>query len=968
MRKTVSPENFYFIIIPLLWLALSRCSSSYPQPVSKKIADVYRPATAYDEADQLKYKQDFGRAAEIYEMALKEHGVSVSDSLHLINQMVYCRLIVNRKTGIGELLNVATKLIKKTDDPAPALQADLSYNQARYYFLQQAPDSARYYAHQALRKQYRHYPRGHLKTAQTLSLLSLIHLKDGHLTDSIHYYALQTNNYFLNHPELKPYDWENDYVQGNTCLLNRAHEVGEYHCRAALKKIHDLPFENPWLEAWTTNLLGRMVRKRGDGLFDEDPASLLVRKKKMYGSADSIFQKAMALGRQYQHESLLYFYWEWIITKIWLKDEDEFYAAMKIFYHQFADSHPDGKPFYHQLLAYYYFKTGACEKSIEFYRKFLEVKDNDPNIDYRALATAYFVMRECHEKLGNFDRAAHFAKKSFLLYRCLDEEVDITRPEAVTQLDSSRLYSFVTSGFFAQGLLKKYRQTKDPRDLLLANTYFDFVERHSFQSLLKADEDTFLTFQLEAGNRIFINAIEAAREAWALDGDPYWLEKAFNYMEYLKSYLLYRDMLKNQEVESEAYSLSDSIRILQGQVNQVLYRLGSEEQDRSDDLFRSNLVNTLSSLENRRKETLDALTTDRYRSQVNISKIRSNLAAKQGIVNYYNGNNQLFGIYIDADTAIFYHVARDYDLVLRAIEDYRNSIEQEVRLDETSIETYLRSARVLYRALIQPFEDRLGKIDQLLVVPDQLLDPVPFEAFLCKDTNGGKLSFRELPYLLHRVQIIYTSSWKVYEVNRQKIRANHRDHSIGFWTTPQLNASNGLEVIENSIRANFGNNYEIFSQRQGGKQLFAEQHQRFDIIHLLLHAGSSRINRYDNQIRFGEGDNNTVYGFELYKQKFNAKLLVLASCESATGAPRQGEGTFSLARSFINSGIPEIVAAQFLIPQTTTGPLLSNFYKNLGRGQGAARALHEAKVEFLRSVPKERHAYPRFWAGMVLFN
>ena len=111
-----------------------------------------------------------------------------------------------------------------------------------------------------------------------------------------------------------------------------------------------------------------------------------------------------------------------------------------------------------------------------------------------------------------------------------------------------------------------------------------------------------------------------------------------------------------------------------------------------------------------------------------------------------------------------------------------------------------------------------------------------------------------------------------------------------------------------------------------------------------------------------------ITGFELYKEKFQAKLAVLASCESATGAPQSGEGTFSLARSFIQSGIPEIVAAQFLIPQTTTGPLLSYFYQHLGNGYGTAASLHRAKIDFLKHTTKERHAYPRFWAGMVVFN
>ena len=38
------------------------------------------------------------------------------------------------------------------------------------------------------------------------------------------------------------------------------------------------------------------------------------------------------------------------------------------------------------------------------------------------------------------------------------------------------------------------------------------------------------------------------------------------------------------------------------------------------------------------------------------------------------------------------------------------------------------------------------------------------------------------------------------------------------------------------------------------------------------------------------GKDDVVYGFDLNKEKFHAKLAVLASCESATGASQSGEG------------------------------------------------------------------------------
>ncbi|MEZ5040636.1 MAG: CHAT domain-containing protein [Saprospiraceae bacterium] len=948
-----------------LLLGLGGCAYQSAPYFPATISDPYISVDGFQLEDQLRYQQNYEQAAIAYATQLATAKLSLTDSLYAINQIAYCHLMINKTDRVQEWLDKAGQLIEQVADFPRSLLSDWKFNKGRYYFLQNQADSALIFTHEALKLGYSSYPKGHLKTAQTLSLLSLIHLKDGNLTDSIHYYALQANDVFLNHPELSPYDWEHTYVQGYASLLYRAHERGEYYCRATLQKLTDLPFENKWLEVRTYNLLANMLKKRSDGLAGEDQSLLEARQTKLYVTADSLFQKAIAIGKANQDAELMVFYIDWIINCTRFSDSTYFFQAMNAFEEQFSGSE-DWRAHYDRLLGYYYFAVDT-EKTIRHYSAFLEAKENDPEIDYRLLADSYYCLRVAHRTLNDFVRSAQYAKKSFLLYDCLSGEVDITQVDNIQQIDSTKRYCLAISGFFAEGLLKKYQLGKDPEDLNLANAYYGFIERHSFRSLLSKDEDAFLSFQYEAGGKIYAKALEAAHETWKLTQDKHWLEKAFNYMEYLKSFLLYRDMLK-EPVSEDTYSLSDSIRLLQGQVNQLLFALRTGGQKVPNEGYNNQLVNTLNQLEHQRSEKLNTFETDIYRNLISLKEIQQNLAPKQGVVNYYNSSNQLFGIYIDKDTALFFQPSIAYALLTANIQVFRESIEKEVKLDEITIRRYLTSAKLLYQALIQPFAKQLNSLDQILIIPDQLLDPITFEALLSEEVDSSHFSFKNLPYFLHQVQIVYTSSWKTYQANRRKTQAHFDKPSIGFWTTPELITTNGLQVIEQSIQSSFGDNYRIFSQSKGGKKLFAESHSQFDILHLLLHASSSKIDRYDNYIRFGQRQDDLIYGFEFYQEKFRAKLAVMASCESATGASQSGEGTFSLARSFINSGIPEIVAAQFLIPQTTTGPLLSHFYQYLGKGYDAAEALHLAKIAYLKSVDKERHAYPRFWAGMVVFN
>lgn len=953
-------SSYLFLLLPVLWGCNHQAVSNFPDT----IRDTYT-SPHFQEVDLLRYQQNYAAASRGYETQLQSTDLNWADSVYAINQIAYCQLMMNKTEGVAPCLDRAGNLLRRAGPTVDSLLINFLFNKGRYYFLRNSRDSALMFTHKSLKLAYALYPAGHLKTAQGLTLLSLIHAKDGNLTDSIHYYSLQANDVFLNRPELSPYDWENDYVQAYSSLLYRAHERGEFYCKTALQKIDNLPFENKWLEARLLNLWGNLSKKHSDDTVGENWSLLEARQTQLYETADSLLHKAIAVGSEYKDSELVDFYVDWIINTTRFSDSTYFFQAMQAFEDQFAGEEA-WQAHYKRLLGYYHYGTDT-RKMIQYYRDFLEAKDNDPNTDYRKLADSYYCLRVGYRELGDFDRSAAYAKKSFLLYDCISEEIDIVQAENIQQIDSTKRYCLTISGFFAEGLLKKYQVEKDPADLALANAYFDFIERHSFKSLLNKDEGAFLSFQLEAGSRIYARSLEAASEAWAESEDDYWLDKAFTYMEYLKSYLLYRDMLREEAVES-GYSLSDSIRLLQGQVNQMLFTSKAIGQASLENGYNNKLINSLTRLEHQRGERMNAFEAKGYRRQVKIKDIQKDLSATQGLVNYYSGRGQLFGLYVDRDTSLFFQVSDDYSALKKAVQDYRDSIEKEVKLDQATFQQYLSAGRTLYQQLIQPFANRLPKIDQLLIIPDQLLDPVPFEALLSEEIDSKDFSFKSLPYLLHQVQIVYTSAWKVYQANQQKIQKNFSNPSIGFWTTPELATVNGLEVIEKSIQTSFGNDYEVFSQHKGGKQLFSKHHPQFDILHLLLHASSNRLNRYDNKIRFGKDENDRVYGFELYEEKFKAKLAVLASCESAAGTPQSGEGTFSLARSFIQSGIPEIVAAQFLIPQTTTGPLLSYFYQHLGSGYGTAESLHRAKIDFLQNTAKERHAYPRFWAGMVVFN
>ncbi|MEL6721341.1 MAG: CHAT domain-containing protein, partial [Bacteroidota bacterium] len=286
----------------------------------------------------------------------------------------------------------------------------------------------------------------------------------------------------------------------------------------------------------------------------------------------------------------------------------------------------------------------------------------------------------------------------------------------------------------------------------------------------------------------------------------------------------------------------------------MLFSISDKDQSITNDLEHNNLVGKLRQLEMRRMRNADNFELNILQEDIKLSTIKQQLNPKSGLVSYMNTDQQLIGIYLDQDTTIFFSKVLDGNELEDMVNSYRNSIEKEVRLSQEIFDNYIFAAHNLYDILVQPFESRLSEIDQLVVIPDEAIGNIPFEAFISEANKTDKINFRKLPYLLQQVQMVYTSSWKVYQNNQNRIISNFQGQTIGFWTTPELQASNGLEKIKKSVEKGFVDN-EIFSQSAGGKAIFQHRHRNFDILHLLLHASSSKNNRYNNHIRFGNNKN-----------------------------------------------------------------------------------------------------------------
>jgi CHAT domain-containing protein len=92
--------------------------------------------------------------------------------------------------------------------------------------------------------------------------------------------------------------------------------------------------------------------------------------------------------------------------------------------------------------------------------------------------------------------------------------------------------------------------------------------------------------------------------------------------------------------------------------------------------------------------------------------------------------------------------------------------------------------------------------------------------------------------------------------------------------------------------------------------------------------------------------------------------MVLASCQTASGAFRRGEGVMTLARPFLAAGVPDVVASLWDLDDRAARAMFRTFHQQIRRGLSVPGALRQAQLDMMGSGDAEFSA-PVGWAGIV---
>jgi CHAT domain-containing protein len=141
---------------------------------------------------------------------------------------------------------------------------------------------------------------------------------------------------------------------------------------------------------------------------------------------------------------------------------------------------------------------------------------------------------------------------------------------------------------------------------------------------------------------------------------------------------------------------------------------------------------------------------------------------------------------------------------------------------------------------------------------------------------------------------------------------------------------------------------------------------RYGVVHFAAHAVVDNANTDRSSILLASGaeqQDGLLQSREITELRLDGQLVVLSSCQSATGTEVRGEGVMGLARSFFAAGSRVVIGSLWPIRDDYAAAFFEPFYAALAEGRSVGTAFHSAQRRLIdEGLPMEA------WAGFVLMG
>lgn len=618
--------------------------------------------------------------------------------------------------------------------------------------------------------------------------------------------------------------------------------------------------------------------------------------------------------------------------------------------------------------------SDKSKKALESSIKFLEKSKNQEvalSNSYRNLATIYSEEKNFSLANSNFEKGKNiFLKTKNFRSRQVaklyyEEALLYFKQEKVSEADNSiaTVFEILLPNYSKKSrILDKnslYAETvlldaldlkamivssKNPKKAL---EYYElsFYIEELFQSLLVYENSKIIS-QIRNRNRTE-KCIELCILIYNQENKIDFVERAFQYSEQNKASVLKQIISAQKMISTEEKLILNDLHYWNNVILKEQQKQESANISKINEAIKkqNEIMLSLKSLKNKtslNEENLDLKSL--------FKKLEKDKAT---MLSYFLGNQKLYCFKIENQKIILKISNLEKVKIIDFIAYFKDS-----NTITNNILGYNSTANKLYNYLKIP-ENCPNK--NLIIIPDGILNFVPFEALITKKTTT--LNYAKMNYLLKDFKISYANATSFYL--KEKPLSADKYKVLGvfpIFENSALELPFSRKELE-AIRNNFDGKH--LEKSQATFENFKNNASQFSIIHLSTHASSGYI--YEPaSIRFR--DQEVLYS-ELYSLNINPDLVVLSACETGIGKLYQGEGSMSVARGFQSAGAKNIMFSLWKVNDYTTSVFMEKFYGNIKNGVSFSEANHKAKLDFLKDENISNiNKSPYYWSSMVYYG
>ncbi len=387
-----------------------------------------------------------------------------------------------------------------------------------------------------------------------------------------------------------------------------------------------------------------------------------------------------------------------------------------------------------------------------------------------------------------------------------------------------------------------------------------------------------------------------------------------------------------------------------------------------------------------------------HSDEFNIESIQSKINENEIILEYFVTNYNILIITV---------TNKDYEIVNVEIDTtFKNYVSKFYRgIRKVDIPGYIRTNSILYEKLIKPVISRIETKKSLIIIPDDYLFYIPFEAIFTDKNEGNAIDFRNFGYLIKDYEIKYNYSLNLWKFNNEigKTKNNFIGEFIGL---APVFASNGnlaitsLNDIDTATRSVNIDGVRFSTLKYSKKEIeeisklflqndksiksvfydqategnFKNNASGYKYIHIATHGFSDKNNPNLSGLAFYASESNDstnstrkedglLYSEEISSLDLNADLVVLSACETGIGKLVKSEGLIAITRSFIDAGTCNIIHSLWNVMDRSTSELMVEFYKQVLSGKSYSQSLREAKIKMINEI---NTCHPKIWCSFVL--